>query len=682
MNPSNRNIKDRLYYFFVERNSLICNEYSAYVNARLEEHKSQRWRHWLVLLRLNWHYRVRRASAPLLVKRPGPAGQPSAPYLAGPESAKGKRQDPYHFAAGLMKYDVISFDIFDTLILRSLNNPADLFAFIGEILGIYNFTNLRQKCESEMRQIHLSEGKSTEVTLADIYNRLEYYSGIDPQMGQRLELEKEKEVCFANPYMYEVFQILHSAGKRIFAVSDMYLPKKQMQELLKKCGYDHFEDVLVSCDYYCNKSSGGLFKVLKGKIGSNSSIIHIGDNWNADIKGAEKENIDSRYYTSCRNLGNVHRCAGMSVMIKSAYDGILNTTLHNGSQQYSMAWEYGFCYGGLVCLGFTNWIYSQAKQDGIDKLLFAARDGYIIKKIYDSLKLDIPNDYIFWSRLASLSCISKTDRYYFLCRNILELENGTSTIQDCLDLMGLSQLTDLCIKANILPETPLMETNKKILCDFLVQNWESVANILRDKRDAMIAYIRELIGDAKKVAVIDIGWSSQNLIPLFKILQEDLGRTVTIYMIGSRNVAQNPVEQLNGKVKCYMFSSNYNRLVFDRVLKEKNNLIMESLLFAPQCSFETIENLNVFQFVAPEIQNYQLVNEMSDGIFTFCEKYTTLSSHFPALRNISGYDSFMPIRNLLSNKKYVNLAMANLSTNMTLSKHNDEKRVTFSEILH
>ena len=230
MTPPYRSWKDRLYYVFVEKNSLISNEYISYVNARLEEHQSQRWRHWLVLIRLNWHYRIRRATTPLLIKNTGTAAKAKAPYMDGPESTKGNRQDPYHFAAGLMKYDVISFDIFDTLILRSLNNPVDVFALIGEELGIYDFVTLRRKCETEMRKIHLANVKSNEVTISEIYDRVAYYSGIDSEKGQTLELEKELAVCFANPYMYEVFQILKHAGKTIVAVTDMYLPKNKMEK--------------------------------------------------------------------------------------------------------------------------------------------------------------------------------------------------------------------------------------------------------------------------------------------------------------------------------------------------------------------------------------------------------------------------------------------------------------------
>ena len=473
---------------------------------------------------------------------------------------------------------------------------------------------------------------------------------------------------------------LKSAGKRIFAVSDMYLPKQQMKQLLEKAGYDGLEDIIVSCDYFCNKSSGGLFKVLKNKVGFEKTIVHIGDNWNADIEGARKEHIDARYYCSCRNLGNVHRCEGMSALIRSAYDGIINTTLHNGLTKYTLPWEYGFCYGGLVTLGYANWIFEQAKVDKVDKILFVARDGYTVKKVFDSIHSDIPSEYIYWSRLASLACISDNDRYYFLRRNIFELENGTSTVSECLDMMGLNQLAGQC-KTKCLPmEMPLTNDNKLLLCDYIAENWNEVMKILSANKQAMISYLRKLIEKTNTIAIVDIGWSAQNLIPLLKMIQEGLKIQAFVYMLGSRNVMQTPVKQLDGTIKCYMFASHYNRLIFDRVLKEKNNLIMESLFFAPQCSFEKRNKNGEFLFIVPEIENHNVVNEMSDGILEFCDKYIALCNKFPGLLQISGYDSFIPIRSLLNHKNYVKLAVPNLKTNMKLSNSNDDKRVAFADI--
>lgn len=61
-----RKAKDRLYHFFVEKNRYIRQEYETYVEDHLEEHKERRRKHWWLLLRLNWHYRIMRKNTPLI----------------------------------------------------------------------------------------------------------------------------------------------------------------------------------------------------------------------------------------------------------------------------------------------------------------------------------------------------------------------------------------------------------------------------------------------------------------------------------------------------------------------------------------------------------------------------------------------------------------------------------------
>ena len=47
------------------------------------------------------------------------------------ESSKSQRETPEELAKRLAQYDVISFDVFDTLILRPFSLPTDLFFIIG-----------------------------------------------------------------------------------------------------------------------------------------------------------------------------------------------------------------------------------------------------------------------------------------------------------------------------------------------------------------------------------------------------------------------------------------------------------------------------------------------------------------------------------------------------------------------
>ena len=53
-------MKDAWYDFFVRKNEWIRREYERYVIEHIEEHDKLRFLHWLVLLRLNWHYRILR----------------------------------------------------------------------------------------------------------------------------------------------------------------------------------------------------------------------------------------------------------------------------------------------------------------------------------------------------------------------------------------------------------------------------------------------------------------------------------------------------------------------------------------------------------------------------------------------------------------------------------------------
>ena len=80
------------------------------------------------------------------------------------------------------------------------------------------------------------------------------------------ELEAEKNFCYANPYMKEIFDKLISKGKEIIIVSDMYIPHDMMVELLENCGYKGYSKLFVSCDYKMTKFKGDLYKYLKDKI--------------------------------------------------------------------------------------------------------------------------------------------------------------------------------------------------------------------------------------------------------------------------------------------------------------------------------------------------------------------------------------------------------------------------------
>ncbi len=197
----------------------------------------------------------------------------------------------------LCGHDVVSFDIFDTLVLRRCDQPADVFDAVGQKLGRDDFRRIRTEAEKTARQIAMRERGTLEVSIRDIYGVLEKEYGIPAEEGIDTEFQTELEYCFANPELLDVFQSLRQKGRTVVIVSDMYLPHGMMERLLEHVGYTGYEKLYVSCDYGRSKGDGSLFRLVQSEY-RGRNIVHIGDNERSDVENARRCGIDSVLYTS------------------------------------------------------------------------------------------------------------------------------------------------------------------------------------------------------------------------------------------------------------------------------------------------------------------------------------------------------------------------------------------------
>ena len=142
-------------------------------------------------------------------------------------------------------FDAVAFDVFDTLIKRDVAVPTGLFCLMGD-----DFYAARIRAEREARA-----AQSREVTLAEIYARpcLARYDAA-------AECAAELAACAANRPVLDAVQTLKKQGKKLYYISDMYLPQTQIDAMLRRCGYPCFDGGFVSCTYGVQKRSGRLFK--------------------------------------------------------------------------------------------------------------------------------------------------------------------------------------------------------------------------------------------------------------------------------------------------------------------------------------------------------------------------------------------------------------------------------------
>lgn len=695
-------LQETIYDNLVRKNENVKREYERYVMEHIAEHYESRFKHWKILWKLNWHYRVKKSDKPLLywdndVKPAIATNSPtsnsasvvkakenissanvvqqnnvtnanvskkmvSLPYLEGAESRAERWISPPDLLRMLMNYDVISFDIFDTLLFRPFEKPQDMFFLLGEKLDTFKFYNIRKDAENHLRKIKQNTDGHRELYLDEIYQYIEKTTGIDAKIGQNTELELEQEFCSANPYMKYIFDTLIANGKRVILVSDMYIGEQEMKLLLENCGIIGYEKMFISCDYCCSKRDGKLFEIVKEYLNDTSiKMIHVGDNETSDIKVPESMGIETYWYKNVNSVGGKYRTNEITGLIGSAYRGIVNKHLHNGYVRYDAYYEYGYIYGGLFAVGYANYIHKYAKQIGAESILFVARDGYVLKKVYDYMFKDTHSDYILCSRISNLKMSAYKDKAGFLKEFVYRYinEKKSISIEDLFKNMNLESILDECQKVLALDQCLTQENLNRVL-EVLESNWSKIIKVYEKEIEISKAYYKEFFENRKKVLIVDIGWRGQTIVAL-RNLEKDywhFGCDIVGILAGSAPTQEN-LGQLTSKViESYMFSPIKNRDCFDFHSKNcVNNILTELLVGAPCPSFKGVVSSEQggynLEFDVPEIKNYEYVGKIHQGIIDFAKEYVESFKNYSYMFEITGHDAYMPIKHIFKDYRFL-----------------------------
>jgi len=336
----------------------------------------------------------------------------------------------------ILNHDIVSFDIFDTLLVRPFRLPHEMFLFmqnkVREILNdqSFEFHKLRRLAE------HLERKSSqfNEVTIDEIYKRLNLIldyrlSEIDIEKLKYLEIEMEFKFCSPRNFVKELFDFALSLNKRIIIVSDFYIQGNILEKLLSNNGYLGYERLYVSCNVRRTKLKGDLFSfVMKDMHLEGSAFIHFGDNRVSDIVNAVKYGWSSReigkpsgLLSKNRQHSNIWNNTWNRTVFQSnehqvslsIYFGLISNKLYdnpanlqNTSLVEGNAIDLGYVLFGPLLFGFVKHILVEGKKNNIKVFYFLSRDGWIIKQAYDLLtkydKNAPQSKYLYTSRKAYL----------------------------------------------------------------------------------------------------------------------------------------------------------------------------------------------------------------------------------------------------------------------------------------
>lgn len=626
--------KKKLYDILVAKQPSIRHKYTSYKKQGKAPLKKA-----VYLFRLNFSYHILRDKK---LSRFGESK--SKPYCKGAESGLSLRKSPEAFAEELSEFDAVSFDIFDTLILRPFAEPADLFHIVGAETELLNFAETRVNCEREAREKHFKASGSYEIDIDDIYEYMTEYAGSDYAGARETELETEMNLCYANPYMKRVWNLLQEKNVKIFVISDMYLKSKFLETLLIKSGFEGFEKLFVSNEYGCSKNDGKLYEIAKLQM-PKGKLAHVGDNAHSDVKNSSEHGFVSFACNNVNACGSSYRPDEMSRIVGSAYKGIVNAKFHNGLEEYPPLYEYGYAYSGLFVLGFCGYIHKIRQKTQADKVLFLARDGDLLKKIYNKLYPKDSTEYFLWSRLAAVKLCFSENISDFNRRFVYHKCNGKYTAKELLQQAELEELSEICPLKN----TIITEKNYRELGQFIVDNKEAVSEIYAPQGEGARKYFEKKIGGSKKALAVDVGWAGSGgadigaLCKKWGIDTEIIGVIAGTNDIYSEQPDASEALLQSGRLYSYCFSQSHNRSIYTtHDSSQGHNAFFEMLLGSETPSLKGFTAEGEPIFAENESGNEESVRLIHKGAVDFCEDYLKRFADYPYMQNIGGSDAYAP----------------------------------------
>ncbi len=349
---------------------------------------------------------------------------------------------------------VVSFDIFDTLLLRPFANPTDLFLLMDDYFHqLLNkktptrFSTIRVEAEQMARE-KADEDNKEEVTIDEIYQQLQEKYLIDKEICDQLKQEEIRlEIKYSRPRhtAKELYQLAKQLNKQVCFTSDMYLKEAVIKEMLSKNGYA-MDTLYLSSVYQKTKSKGTLYDlIVKDLHVSYKEIVHIGDNYQSDYIMSTKKGIigihfpktydvfKSQTETETNDCGKIlhdtyftphdsnmaYSFLGLRTMEAIVANKFFDNpyiSFHPDSDFNGNPYFIGYYALGMHVYGVVEYLNQLVEQNDYDTVAFLARDAYLIKLCFDLYQKDrkkVNSIYSYVSRKSLMPLVIQNDLDWF-----------------------------------------------------------------------------------------------------------------------------------------------------------------------------------------------------------------------------------------------------------------------------
>ena len=439
--------------------------------------------------------------------------------------------------------DIVSFDVFDTLVRRSIAPPQQVKVPAAkkmvEILAEHRISTTVEACLQSrqlvsriLRKSEADRGNDPEAPIRQIFTDwLQHHLGGNTREAEierllQAELQAELTVCYPTAGMKTVLEEMKRVGKRLIYISDMYLGTGEVSRILERCEYgDLFDAGYISGNIGLSKKTGRLYQhVLRKENIDASALTHIGDDRKADVYMARQMGISALWfhdpvYEKWRiRHRRLKKLSGMTIDWEGARWAEMDPPDSNTSKvaRFDHAYAIGLHLLGPVLTNFIHQVMDRVAHDGTEVVLFPAREGFILLSIYNRLAAELhnpappPGIYAFLSRqstfLASVTHVGD--------REIIRGLQTRPTLRKMLNKLSLSpaRLETIAARYGLDDFDEMIEapaTDERLQRFFSDPEFTEILSAARKRCKKLLGDYLQQCGfwPAARAALVDVGWT-------------------------------------------------------------------------------------------------------------------------------------------------------------------------------
>lgn len=516
----------------------------------------------------------------------------------------------------ILKNEIITFDIFDTLISRNVLNPHDIFSIVEKNVNLkfkkkINFSLERRRAENECYNQF-----SHNFNLNQIYSKLEKRLKISRNslhMIMQEEIKTEIKYSYPKNEIIEIFNFAKKNKKKVSLITDIYLDQLTIKKILKKNNIRNYRYLLVSCELKKNKLKGDIFKYFK-HIEPGKEYLHIGDNYKSDVINAKKNGLKTFHISNKQDLFINSSLLSLKNAVTNEFDlisqGLLTNKIFDKKnftfyQKTNLPIidnypDLGFIIFGPLLYYYISWIYKKSKNLKAKKILFCAREGYFITQLYKlyvkKLKIKKFPEAVYFKTSRRMSVIPSLNNFTDIISSF-DNHRFFGTARSLLEKrFGINNKIDKKLILNNLE-------NRKLFIQFLKKFQNSILKNAQYEKKNYTKYLLSVMNKKEKIIISDQGFNGSVQTSLEKITD------IKFYGLYMSLKKKNKKKEKSYKRGFYRYGGNFTVL----------NHIFESVFTAPHGTFIKFDGKKRF-YMEKKMTNQRLF-KIKKKIFSGVKKY-------------------------------------------------------------